>query len=179
MPPYKARSSVTDVNFIISSYMLHKSVYGLSVHLRTRQRSVADPSGHRAISRLVGTGHIRAPSVQAVCRRVCILTKPIAVYGESCMRRRPIGSMLFLVVLCSLCLAASDAVAQTVKLKGSGGEFSVSALWSLVQGLRQKCQQASASRLPGQREWFGGIKVFVYKTGVFCGGHISVRGGLA
>jgi phosphate transport system substrate-binding protein len=31
--------------------------------------------------------------------------------------------MFFLVMLCSLCLAASDAVAQTVKLKGSGASF--------------------------------------------------------
>jgi phosphate transport system substrate-binding protein len=31
--------------------------------------------------------------------------------------------MLFLVMLCSLCLATSDAVAQMVKLKGSGASF--------------------------------------------------------
>jgi phosphate transport system substrate-binding protein len=39
------------------------------------------------------------------------------------MRRRHNGSILLLVMLCSLCLAASDAVAQTVKLKGSGASF--------------------------------------------------------
>ena len=39
------------------------------------------------------------------------------------MRRRHSGSMLLLVMLCCLCLAASDAVAQTVKLKGSGASF--------------------------------------------------------
>jgi phosphate transport system substrate-binding protein len=31
--------------------------------------------------------------------------------------------MLFLVVLCSLCLAAADSAAETVKLKGSGASF--------------------------------------------------------
>src|SRR5919108_3974291 len=39
--------------------------------------------------------------------------------GESCMRRRHSGSMLLLVMLCSLCFAASDSAAEMVKLKGS------------------------------------------------------------
>src|SRR5262249_1038297 len=39
------------------------------------------------------------------------------------MRRRHTGSMLLLVMLCSLCLAASDAAAEMVKLKGSGASF--------------------------------------------------------
>ena len=39
------------------------------------------------------------------------------------MRRRYRGSMLLLVMLCSLCLAASDAAAEMVKLKGSGASF--------------------------------------------------------
>ena len=39
------------------------------------------------------------------------------------MRRRYSGSMLLLVLLCSLCLAASDAAAEMVKLKGSGASF--------------------------------------------------------
>ena len=39
------------------------------------------------------------------------------------MRRRHTGFMLLLVMLCCLCLAASDAAAQMVKLKGSGASF--------------------------------------------------------
>jgi hypothetical protein len=39
------------------------------------------------------------------------------------MRRRYSGSMLLLVMLCSLCLAASDVAAEMVKLKGSGASF--------------------------------------------------------
>ena len=39
------------------------------------------------------------------------------------MRGRHTGSMLLLVMLCCLCLTASDAVAQMVKLKGSGASF--------------------------------------------------------
>jgi phosphate transport system substrate-binding protein len=39
------------------------------------------------------------------------------------MRRRYRVSLLFLMLLCSLCLTASDACAQTVKLKGSGASF--------------------------------------------------------
>src|SRR5262252_5839381 len=39
------------------------------------------------------------------------------------MRLRDSGSMVVLVMLCSVCFAASDAVAQIVKLKGSGASF--------------------------------------------------------
>lgn len=39
------------------------------------------------------------------------------------MHRRSSGSVLLLVMLCSLCLAASDAAAEIVKLKGSGASF--------------------------------------------------------
>ena len=39
------------------------------------------------------------------------------------MRPRHRGSMFLLVMLCSLCLAASDAAAEMVKLKGSGASF--------------------------------------------------------
>jgi phosphate transport system substrate-binding protein len=39
------------------------------------------------------------------------------------MRRRSSGSVLLLVMLYSLCLAASDAAAEMVKLKGSGASF--------------------------------------------------------
>src|SRR6266849_4499601 len=39
------------------------------------------------------------------------------------MRRRHSGSMLFLVMLCSLCLVAADSAAEMVKLKGSGASF--------------------------------------------------------
>jgi len=39
------------------------------------------------------------------------------------MRRRHSSYLLLLVMLCSLCLAASDAAADMVKLKGSGASF--------------------------------------------------------
>jgi phosphate transport system substrate-binding protein len=39
------------------------------------------------------------------------------------MRCRHSGSILLFVMLCCLCLAASDAAAQMVKLKGSGASF--------------------------------------------------------
>src|SRR5215472_19081789 len=82
-------------------------------------------AGLRALARPVGTVHTRrAPSVQAVRRRVRLpSTKPTGVLGESCMRWRYRGSMLLLVLLCSLGLAASDAGAQTVKVTGSGASF--------------------------------------------------------
>src|SRR5215510_10258865 len=67
-------------------------------------------------------------SLNAICpgctqSRTYTLTKLTAVYGESYMRRSYSGSVLLLVMLCSLCLAASDAAAQMVKLKGSGASF--------------------------------------------------------
>src|SRR3989442_7309274 len=50
-----------------------KHPYSFSVHRIAQQRSVADPSGIRAIPRFVGTVHThRAPSVQAIHSCVCI-----------------------------------------------------------------------------------------------------------
>ena len=48
---------------------------------------------------------------------------PAAIYGESRMLRRASCHILLLVLLCSWCLAVSDAAAEMVKLKGSGASF--------------------------------------------------------
>src|SRR5690349_2741189 len=78
-------------------------------------------------------GLLQGPSAQCTPAEYHLSRLYTAVYvytrqtrsqnGESCMRRRHRGSMLLLVMLCSLYFAASGSAADMVKLKGSGASF--------------------------------------------------------